>query len=470
MNLQKLILSSTFALSFVLPSVAQCPTLNGDPNGTPVSNNGGSQRVYRLVADHDMLVTDFEFYTRRLISTGPNRGGVTTHLFRDNNGMPRPTAARSGSADVRATTGRWYTANLTQPIQLSVGEVFYVGISQNNAVFSPQLDSGATTDVFNRPNSSAPWTAAATPAAGAFRVVCTNSNPVACPSLNPNASGVANLSGAVRRVYEFTATHDMVISDFEFFTRRLASAPGGSSGVETVLYRADANGDPLRTPEVSGIGTVPGFDEQWRSANLPSPVALSAGEKFFVGLGMSTSIYRPELTQGDTTTTYTRLSSGGAWSPIASERPAAFRFSCSLNGWTRNYGTGCQSGGGIPATISLTTPTTGEELRIRGRRMTPVAPVTLLIGVNDQSFGGLPLPFDLTAFFMSGCSIYTSGDLTVTALSTGQGRTTTNILLPNDPALVYSRVYFQHAVLDLGANPFGLAWSDGLEVTIGGAL
>jgi hypothetical protein len=91
----------------------------------------------------------------------------------------------------------------------------------------------------------------------------------------------------------------------------------------------------------------------------------------------------------------------------------------------------------------------------------------LLIGANDKSFGGVPLPFDLTASGAPGCFLYNDWLLLVPFVSPNDGRITIPVQLPNDPALVWSTHYSQFLWVDALANNLGVFTSNGRDNVIG---
>ena len=98
----------------------------------------------------------------------------------------------------------------------------------------------------------------------------------------------------------------------------------------------------------------------------------------------------------------------------------------------------------------------------------PANSVALIdLGVSDQHWYGLPLPFDLTPIGMTGCRQLVSTEV-VTALPTGTGTAVLTLGVPNDAALLGATFYTQAFALDAPANPFGGTMSNGLASRIGG--
>ena len=88
-----------------------------------------------------------------------------------------------------------------------------------------------------------------------------------------------------------------------------------------------------------------------------------------------------------------------------------------------------------------------------------------LLGTSDTSFGGGPLPIDLTLIGATGCSLLTGPEITF-ALSNQTGFASWTFLVPDDPLLVGAVIYEQAAALQVGLNPLGLTLSDAAKFTI----
>ncbi len=89
-----------------------------------------------------------------------------------------------------------------------------------------------------------------------------------------------------------------------------------------------------------------------------------------------------------------------------------------------------------------------------------------LLGTSNTAVGPFFLPFDLTAIGMSGCTLYTSLDLTVPMVNQG-GSATWTLPVPNVPALAGAKFYDQAVVFDPLANPAGLITSNAQSGTVG---
>lgn len=138
--------------------------------------------------------------------------------------------------------------------------------------------------------------------------------------------------------------------------------------------------------------------------------------------------------------------------------------------WTASYGAGCSGGGMSPVlnVVPSTSPRIGTTFTLRVPLVS--APVLLTvggIGFQNATWGGLPLPFDLTVAGMTGCSLWTDLSIT-TVLSQTAVAATMPITLPNDPAAVGTALFMQAFPLLSGANPAGILATNAIEAIVGG--
>jgi hypothetical protein len=131
-----------------------------------------------------------------------------------------------------------------------------------------------------------------------------------------------------------------------------------------------------------------------------------------------------------------------------------------------SFGTGCASTS-LPTELTATTlPKIDTTFNLRVSNLGPFAPGILLFGFSDTTWGGVPLPLDLTFLGMSGCNLLVSWDLQVGFFPSG-GKWDLPLTLPNDPTLEGLTFYNQAWVLDPKANAFGVGTSNGGKGVIG---
>jgi hypothetical protein len=90
----------------------------------------------------------------------------------------------------------------------------------------------------------------------------------------------------------------------------------------------------------------------------------------------------------------------------------------------------------------------------------------LAIGSSDQTWIGGPLPLDLSALGMPGCTLRVSTEFVASMLLSG-GNATLAWQLPLTPSLAGFQFFTQALVLEPAANPFGAVMSNALAASTG---
>ncbi|HLQ37737.1 MAG TPA: hypothetical protein VK348_08050, partial [Planctomycetota bacterium] len=130
------------------------------------------------------------------------------------------------------------------------------------------------------------------------------------------------------------------------------------------------------------------------------------------------------------------------------------------------FGNGCS--GSLPAThiVPLDTPRIATTLRLHLDNL-PMDMVFLFAGWSNTTSRYGPLPLDLGASGMPGCTLYASDDSTVFLMGSG-GFADHGIPIPNNPVLVGLRFYMQAVVVDPAAgNAFGGVMSAAMTGVVG---
>lgn len=99
----------------------------------------------------------------------------------------------------------------------------------------------------------------------------------------------------------------------------------------------------------------------------------------------------------------------------------------------------------------------------------PASPLSLVfaaIGFDDQNWGALPQPYDLTALGMPGCSAHIAPAVSVVLANVG-GQANWNIALPATPALDGFVFFLQGVVLAPGVHAGGAIVADALRGVAG---
>ncbi|MCB9881548.1 MAG: trypsin-like peptidase domain-containing protein [Planctomycetes bacterium] len=132
-------------------------------------------------------------------------------------------------------------------------------------------------------------------------------------------------------------------------------------------------------------------------------------------------------------------------------------------------GTGCPNSVAVPVMTGTGRPMIGTQYGILVQGL-PAGnlPGALVIGLQNVTWGPLNLPFDGTAWGLTGCQLQISFDLPL-PLSTFIGLNNLIFTIPNDNALLGGRLYMQYIHVDQGpsANPAGLSLSNGAELVFG---
>ncbi len=125
-------------------------------------------------------------------------------------------------------------------------------------------------------------------------------------------------------------------------------------------------------------------------------------------------------------------------------------------------GQGCMGSGGIVSLQVNSTPDVGQFVDQQITRAPSGATSFLMLGFQNPSV-------DLTGIGATGCSLYCTPAVTLSTIAsmTGSGAHFT-WQLPDTPSTFGSQLITQGAVVDPGANPFGLTTTNGRVLTIGG--
>jgi hypothetical protein len=122
------------------------------------------------------------------------------------------------------------------------------------------------------------------------------------------------------------------------------------------------------------------------------------------------------------------------------------------------FGVGCE---GLVATWQ-NTPQTGQQFAVELSGAVGAGPALFWLGLDNTSWGGIPLPLDLTTLGAPACSLLAAMDGSYAGVTDAQGQATLPIVFPH-PGPIGLTVYGQWAAVS--SNPFGLAVSDGLRIT-----
>lgn len=138
---------------------------------------------------------------------------------------------------------------------------------------------------------------------------------------------------------------------------------------------------------------------------------------------------------------------------------------------TSVFGKGCKlsnASAAMTATGSSSMNWTGGTgtLVVTGQNGPPNSAVAFILGFDNTSFGGIPLPFlfpGSTNAPSGPCHLYTDIVLVLASATDASGKSTTNLPVPAMPALNGARTFEQLLAADGNANPLGLVGSNGVN-------
>ncbi len=97
----------------------------------------------------------------------------------------------------------------------------------------------------------------------------------------------------------------------------------------------------------------------------------------------------------------------------------------------------------------------------------PLSAASLLVSASADSFGGIPLPLEFSFLQAPGCSLLVAPLISVPTQTDNFGNASVSFDLPNNSALAGARYFLQWTASKPGLGLLALAFSAGLEVTIG---
>ena len=112
-------------------------------------------------------------------------------------------------------------------------------------------------------------------------------------------------------------------------------------------------------------------------------------------------------------------------------------------------------------------PVLGTTSRLMVEDAAPRAPIALLLGASNSSWGPIRLPFSLAAFGGQTCTLNVSIDSMSPLVSDIYGKQSFALAIPNVAGLAGLRLHSQWMILDRAANTLGLAFSEGATLHLG---
>jgi hypothetical protein len=131
-----------------------------------------------------------------------------------------------------------------------------------------------------------------------------------------------------------------------------------------------------------------------------------------------------------------------------------------------SYDQGCGAPGFVPQLTASGDAIPGNTIDFVSLAR-PFAPVVFALGLSNEVYNGLPLPFSLAPLGAAGCRVVTALDSTTVVASGAGGDAEHTVSVPANARFVGLRLFAQAIVLDPLANPLGLALSNGVAVVVG---
>lgn len=129
-----------------------------------------------------------------------------------------------------------------------------------------------------------------------------------------------------------------------------------------------------------------------------------------------------------------------------------WQYTGDTNGQFTLYGAGCDIASGEIG-LSGTVPNINTTLTLTFDNLGTSVGMVVVLGLSDESFGAIPLPFDLGLIGLNGCDLLVSADFLDVALPVG-GVATYDLPIPNNPTLVNEAVYAQGIPFQLAPVTF----------------
>ena len=135
-----------------------------------------------------------------------------------------------------------------------------------------------------------------------------------------------------------------------------------------------------------------------------------------------------------------------------------------------SFGLGCLGSNGVRPVHAGTpaVPNIGMTVNWSVSSARPSALTALAVGFSNTNHGSFGLPLDLASYGMPTCRLYTEVINTLYATTSSLGQATISSPFPNSTSLINLHVYSQFLVFDPGSNPLGIAWSNAMNLMLGG--
>ena len=276
--------------------------------------------------------------------------------------------------------------------------------------------------------------------------------PVACASVN-DAASKSSVALRANTVYalEMVAPTALQVVGFEIYGN---STNGQAQVLPAHVRLLDGNGVPSIVAASGSVSLDP--TTKWSTANV-NPVALSAGQTFYVGFdtpAVAPSVF--DATSGGTDVAYFRFEAG-VWTARTTGR-----FEWSIRVLCESTTTK------MPILDSSGIWDLGRSYEMTIADALPFGFCGIAIGTSNQFIDTLPLPLSMAPVGAPLCSVFTNIEQMHGGQADGNGRFQLLIQVPPSAALRGLHIYHQGVVLDPTANGLGFVSTNAIDVRLGG--
>ncbi|MHC4512905.1 MAG: hypothetical protein ACYTGW_15935 [Planctomycetota bacterium] len=293
--------------------------------------------------------------------------------------------------------------------------------------------------------------------AGSYTVYGSGCNGTGDILKGPNGNGSATVPWRISHnsnVFglQGTTTKTEVVLGMELLNGSRTTTP---VTIAIQLYLADSTGTPQSKPTTTGTMTI-GLKDGWYRGVFQQPQVLKANTRFFLSYTPTANmkwsyIYPP--TSG-TLMPHWELKTNG-WVGPFTQVPWCWRLVCS-------------SGLVVPQTGNTGVPKINTSFSIDVTKARPDSTTILVLGQSNSVWNTTKLPLDLTPYGAAGCRLLASQDFLLFTKTNAAGNASIKVPIPNDRTLIGATAFNQWAVDDPGANAWGLAFSAGGAIKVGG--
>lgn len=280
----------------------------------------------------------------------------------------------------------------------------------------------------------------------------------------PSYDNQASVPSGVHFIaYQDHAPFSMTVKRVEIFT-------GETSGPHSVAIWTTHPVQGVPGTQLSQGWWSASAQNSWQGADLQSTVSLVTGQPYWVV--WQTVAGAQDSTNNANGGRYTVLTVDSQDNGMTWGRPrwaeSKYRLVCIDLGTYASYGQGCVgSRGVIPLLAWSGLPTAGTVFTLRLVDGEPGSVAALVTGVSEQTWLGVPLPYDLTLSGAPGCTVACSLELLIPSPIDTAGRVNVDLSIPRDPTVVGRNFYNQWWVFDPMANALQVSVSQGGHGVVG---